>query len=607
MLHQTTIPHCMARRAPSTTGRALEAATDPRMTRWSIQVVIAVGFILEAVISVVVTEASPGLIPMSVVAWLLQWGITWLTYRAFLSRPWWRRHMWLSSGVILIIISVVAMGTVNAFPGWSGTDGWTVMWRFAVTLLATGLVIAVSNYRDDILRERSIQDRLQRTRAERISVVREMRDDVVARLLAMLQQAFDATSHDGAGAQRLARFAREQVRPLSHELAEAMPPLTRRESTSVDRYSWREALGDVTSKPLVRPWPMAIAVTILFIFATVETTTVDAPVGDVGGPGLTVSVDLSTFIVGMGALAVVFMATWVGAFIAMRLTTPILPTLGLAARVTLAIATVLSIGVLVVLVVQGVVTVTATEGDEPGTLLRRLWISVPIVAIAFAVVIARSISGLLRESARRVHELTQQLEWESTRVVNALNQERQFFATQLHGPIQSAAAAAALRLESSEASPEALEQVRTDLSGAIQALGQGPPDRRDVGEELRKLADTWAGVCEVHVDVPDSIVESLDADWVASGTVLDLLVDAVANAVMHGDAAHVWIGAEWVADGEVEITVVNDGGAELGEGRGLGSALLDSTCVRWSRHQVADGVRLDAVVAVPHGVLLVHG
>jgi hypothetical protein len=118
-------------------------------------------------------------------------------------------------------------------------------------------------------------------------------------------------------------------------------------------------------------------------------------------------------------------------------------------------------------------------------------------------------------------------------------------------------------------------------------------------EELDKLTRIWTGVCEVQVDMPDSVIAALDDDWVASGTVLDLLVDAVANAVMHGSAAHVQIAAVRSAEAEVEVTVINDGGADLGGERGLGSALLDSTCVRWSRRHVDGRVRLDAVVAVP--------
>jgi hypothetical protein len=81
--------------------------------------------------------------------------------------------------------------------------------------------------------------------------------------------------------------------------------------------------------------------------------------------------------------------------------------------------------------------------------------------------------------------------------------------------------------------------------------------------------------------------------------VVDLLVDAVANAAMHGRAKNVWISAEWTADDEVGITVANDGSTELGEGRGLGSALLDESCVKWSRGIVDGAVVLSFTIAIP--------
>ena len=569
------------------------------MTQWPIQLVIGAGFLVDAALPVAVAGVSPGFLATSVVAWLLQWGITWLSYRAFLSRSWWRRHVRTSAGVILLITAFVAVVTALVLSPWPGTDGWTVLWRFGIILLVTALMTSVSDYRAEISHERDVQTSLRRTRAEGIALVGQLRDGVVNQLLGMLTESFDETSPDEAGARRMQRFAREQVRPLSHELAEAMPPLGRAVPQPSQRYSWREALADVTSAPLVRPLPMAIAVTILFIFATVETTTAEAPVADVGGDGLTVSVDVSTLVSGLAALVVVFVATWFAAYVAARVTAPILPRLDLGARVALAVATVVGIGLLVVAVVHAVALLTSSDGDPAAGLFSRLWVSLPIVAVAFAIVVSRSIAGLLRDSGRRVRDLTSELEWENTRIANALHQERQFFATQLHGPIQSAAAAAALRLESTEASPEALEQVRADLMAAIRDVGQGPPDRRDMREELDKLTRIWTGVCEVQVDIPDSVIAALDDDWVASGTVLDLLVDAVANAVMHGSAAHVQIAAVRSAEAEVEVTVINDGSADLGGERGLGSALLDSTCVRWSRGQVDGRVRLDAVVAVP--------
>ena len=145
---------------------------------------------------------------------------------------------------------------------------------------------------------------------------------------------------------------------------------------------------------------------------------------------------------------------------------------------------------------------------------------------------------------------------------------------------------------------EALEAGRL---APVEALGEGPPQARSIESELADLAAMWAGVCEVSVAIPDSVTDAVNADWIAVGTVRDILVDAVANAAMHGHAAHVWISGDWSAAGEIEFTIVDDGTAGLGEERGLGTALLDAACVRWSREAVDGGVRLNAVTAVPVG------
>ena len=301
----------------------------------------------------------------------------------------------------------------------------------------------------------------------------------------------------------------------------------------------------------------------------------------------------------LASLGMVFFTTLCVAWLVVRLVTPVLPRLSLGSRVLLALGSILLVAVSVVLVVQLVDVALPLSDDSSGSLNRRLWLALPIVAIAFLIVITRSISELLRDSTRRMRLLTDQLEWETTRLDNAISQERQFFATQLHGPIQSAAAAAALRWESGAPSIETLDRVRRDLEETVQALGDGPPQHRNVRAEIRNLTDTWEGVCQIRVSMPDSVIIALDRDWVAAGTVLNFVTEAVANAAMHGRASHVEIDVLPQPPDEITITVVNDGHLELGEGRGLGSAMLDATCVRWSRQVLEGCVVLRAVIAVP--------
>lgn len=581
----------------STSRGLLAASTDPRMTGWVTQLFIGLGFTTQALLASLATDSPLSTIPAAVVAWVAQWGLSWIVYRLFLGRPWWRRHVRSSVLVLLILITVIAIVVTATFP--STADGWSVLWRLVITLVVTALVVTLIDYRDDVGRERQAQQRLQRARSEGFEMVQSARQEIVQRMLDMLAESFDATSADTDASERLRRFAADQVRPLSHELAEAMPVISTKNSTHSVRQTWMDALGEITARPLLRPLLMAISVTVLFVFTTVEVTSrSDSPTPS-NESSIAVNVDLGSLLLSFASLGLVFLTTWLGAWLATRITTPLLPRLSLRARIGLAIATVVLIAGMVVIVVEAIVSTLQWSSSGPGSLAQRLWLAVPIVGIAFAIVVIRSITETINQSRRRMQGLTEQLEWETARLENTLMQERQFYATQIHGPIQSAVAAAALRLESGNPSGETLEQVRLDLESAVHALAEGPPERRDVNAEMVNLIDTWSGVCAVSVSIPEPVQVVLARDWVAGGTALDLVTEAVANAAMHGGAQNAWITMDFSDVDELLVEVVNDGHGELGGDRGLGTAMLDSIAVRWARVTQPEGVRLEIVLAVP--------
>jgi hypothetical protein len=586
----------------------LTAATDRRGLRIPIQVAILIGYVVLAALSSLAITGSvawTAVVVIAPIAWAAQWGAMWLTQRGFLDRPWWRRHGFWSSMVLMLIIAVIATLTAGILGSAAATDGWTVLWRWGITVLVTSIAVLSIDYGRDVQEERDVQEQLQDARLHGVGQVIAQRGDVVSRMLAMLQDAVASVAGSSAQASEvITGFAREQVRPLSHELMQALPvvdaPRARSDSTS----GWRDVLARITSVPLIRPTLMAIAVTLLFLFTTVETTTAGdpAPGRDAnGGAGVTVSFDLASFAVTLFLLVVVFVVTWGTAWVMLRLTRDVVRRVSLGRRVVVMLLTPIVIAMVLAAVIQVAYVVPGFSDELSSNVVDRLWLTAPIVIVAFVILIGRVLLEVITTTRRQLRRSTADLEWENTRVRNALDQERQFFATQLHGPIQSAAAAAALRLQSLETGVEAdslLADVEHDLTVAIHALADGPPERRELRAEMSNLIATWTGVCAVHIDLPESIVEAFDADWVACGTMVDLLVDAVANAAMHGRAKNVWISGTWLADDEVGITVANDGSTELGDGRGLGTALLDESCVRWSRGIIDGAVALSFTIAI---------
>ena len=181
--------------------------------------------------------------------------------------------------------------------------------------------------------------------------------------------------------------------------------------------------------------------------------------------------------------------------------------------------------------------------------------------------------------------------------------EQRYFASQLHGPVQSVLTAASMRIAAIEPrTPEwnsALNDVTTDFERIVEQLIIGPDSPIDIDQSLRNLRQTWAGVCEINVAVDDDVISTLNADWIASGIVADLLVEACANAAIHGAAKNVHVDIRWCAGDEMEIVVVNDGLITDDGPPGMGTAMLDRVAITWSRKLVSNHLQLRVVIAVP--------
>lgn len=587
----------------------LGAAIDPRIIGWYPQLVVLAGFIVIAAVRAVIAEGRLNPFPVLVVApaaWALQWGLTWVAYRAFFRRSWWQLHRATTATGLLIITAVVAIVTAVVFAPNSGTTGWTIVWRWAVLLMAGAVIVLSQDYRRDLQFERELQVDLNQTRERGLAQVTAQRDEVVSRMLGMWQEAVAEASTQGQDPGQVVKtFAREQVRPLSHELMRSLPPIDSPRQRPSGLAERRELLERVLARPLVRPLFMAFAVTILFVLTTVETTTAADPAPGREGftdDGVRITIDVGSLLLSLFLLAVVFLATWGSAWLMARLTARALPRLTLGRRVLLALATPIVIALAVEIVVQVAYILPGLAANLSPNLIDRLWLALPIVLIAFLILVTRILVEAITTSRRRTRQANADLNWENSRLLNTLGQERRFFATQLHGPIQSAAAASALRLEAQDLEDEgaaSLLVAESDLTDAIRALGQGPPGKRNVESDLADLVSTWTGVCAVHCDVSDAVTATLDADWISAGVVMDLLVDAVANAAMHGRAKNVWIRAELIRGDELQVDVINDGDADLGDEQGLGSALLDESCIYWTRQPLDGGVKLEFAVAVP--------
>lgn len=202
-------------------------------------------------------------------------------------------------------------------------------------------------------------------------------------------------------------------------------------------------------------------------------------------------------------------------------------------------------------------------------------------------------------------------EVEMTRVVSdlailnsQLRQEvwlnRRRIASILHGSVQAALYASAIRLAKVEApTQDEIESVQHDIAAAISKLesGEGAETFVDV---LHQIRDVWEGAVEIELpEITPEILAQLESNQVASACAAEVVREAVSNAVKHGKAEHVVIALEPTSPHLLGITVTNDGQPLPAEiEAGYGSTILDEVAFTWQLENRGGYTVLGAAIAI---------
>jgi signal transduction histidine kinase len=179
-----------------------------------------------------------------------------------------------------------------------------------------------------------------------------------------------------------------------------------------------------------------------------------------------------------------------------------------------------------------------------------------------------------------------------------LNRRR--IASILHGSVQSALYASAIRLAKTDTpTPEEVAAVQADISAAINKL-ESTEGAENFGEVLEQIKTVWDGAVEIELPIIGvEIQEKLDANPVASACAAEVVREAVSNAAKHGKAEHVVIALEQTGPNLLGITVTNDG-QPLGDEvvAGYGSSILDEVAFTWQLENRGGFTVLGAAIAV---------
>jgi signal transduction histidine kinase len=179
-----------------------------------------------------------------------------------------------------------------------------------------------------------------------------------------------------------------------------------------------------------------------------------------------------------------------------------------------------------------------------------------------------------------------------------LNRRR--IASILHGSVQAALYASAIRLAKAESpTPEEISAVQSDISAAIGKL-EATDGAENFKEVLEQIKTVWDGAVEVELpSIGVEIQQKLDANTVASTCAAEVVREAVSNAVKHGKAEHVVIALEQTGPNLLGITVTNDGQPLPAEiEAGYGSSILDEVAFSWQLENRGGYTVLGAAIAI---------
>jgi signal transduction histidine kinase len=177
------------------------------------------------------------------------------------------------------------------------------------------------------------------------------------------------------------------------------------------------------------------------------------------------------------------------------------------------------------------------------------------------------------EQMASVVSILRQREWIARRRVSYV----------MHGTLQSSLNAAVLKLgASSSPSPEMIDQIRSEISHALDRIWQDRSEDYSFAKAQQEITNIWEGTVQVNWKLADGVSQALDANPTTAECLGEVVREAVSNASRHG-------GANWLEiqinreDSKVLVKATDNGSNQnTGKAQGLGSELFDDVCSSWT-------------------------
>jgi signal transduction histidine kinase len=236
---------------------------------------------------------------------------------------------------------------------------------------------------------------------------------------------------------------------------------------------------------------------------------------------------------------------------------------------------------------------TLLNAYEPNVIALRALTTIILTSLIMTLIEARRKTRLKLEEMNST--LNQELDWIESRS----GEVRDEIASVLHGPLQGriAGIALALRLEDENGDTDAAKK-EEHLSQMISILDlvlrdvqklfeiDTVPGTKSIAIKLLDLKRSWQGIVQINWLVDPSVYVNLEESKLE--TVMDIIYEAVSNAVRHGQARSIKIELE-IVDKVLEILITDDGlGVPKDLKSGIGLRKISAIGASYSFSQVVE-------------------
>jgi signal transduction histidine kinase len=214
---------------------------------------------------------------------------------------------------------------------------------------------------------------------------------------------------------------------------------------------------------------------------------------------------------------------------------------------------------------------------------------------AYLVNFGTSLGSLWLESAFLNLQLARKANTQTRKLVGYLQNEAQIsrraMAQVVHGRIQARLQAASIKLkQATEITDELVTEIRSDLESSILDTAETKFASLSVRAQLDEMVAQWSGICELTISFMGEVESLIESSTVSKAAVVEVIREAVNNAVKHGEADEADAIIRASGPHEIVVVVRNAVYAEPAakSTSGYGTVMLDQITDSW-QIEFADG------------------